>query len=165
VGLVLQNLKLVGLEYQKTERQLRVQASVEYVKVGRLDDLALKSCHFLKVDTEGYEEAVLAGAAVTIELFRPAIYFEDNEHSEHLKCPAPARTLATHLGYMCWKHIVPYFNPANYRKETVNYFQSAAGPSLSYMILCLYPGEGGDNERFATLTSDLPHLYPLSCSS
>ena len=59
------------------------------------------------------------------------------------ECPDVARLLARGLGYVCLKHLTPYFNPDNYRKETRDYFESANGPSLSYMVHgivhCLLP--------------------------
>lgn len=56
------------------------ESSVEYVEIQRIDDLGLSACHFLKVDTEGFEDAVIAGAWNTLSIYRPAIYFEDNQY-------------------------------------------------------------------------------------
>ena len=46
------------------------------VQINRLDDLKLKKCDFIKVDTDGFDCEVLRGAIKTIEKFKPTIIFE-----------------------------------------------------------------------------------------
>ncbi len=48
----------------------------EAVRVIALDSLALRSCALIKIDVEGMEAAVLAGAGDTVARTRPAIYAE-----------------------------------------------------------------------------------------
>ena len=48
------------------------------VPIVRIDDLRLDDCHFLKIDVEGMEKTVLAGAVDTIRRFRPILYVEDD---------------------------------------------------------------------------------------
>jgi FkbM family methyltransferase len=43
-----------------------------------IDDLKLTRCNLIKVDVEGMEIDVLAGAAATIERFRPVLFVENN---------------------------------------------------------------------------------------
>jgi FkbM family methyltransferase len=46
------------------------------VETRRLDDLALRDIGFMKIDVEGFEQAVLAGAADTIRRERPNLLIE-----------------------------------------------------------------------------------------
>ena len=48
------------------------------VDVIRLDDLALESCHLVKIDIEGAEQLALSGAVETLKRFRPIIVSEVN---------------------------------------------------------------------------------------
>lgn len=48
------------------------------VDVIRLDDLALESCHLLKIDIEGAEPLALSGAVETLKRFHPIIISEIN---------------------------------------------------------------------------------------
>jgi hypothetical protein len=50
-----------------------------------LDDLGLKDIGFIKIDVEGFESSVLAGALVTIARDRPSILIEIEE--KHTKKP------------------------------------------------------------------------------
>jgi len=69
---------------------------VEYVGIRRVDELELSACDFLKIDTEGFEEAVLAGARQTLAAFKPTVYFEDNQHgAAGSRCPDAALPLAS----------------------------------------------------------------------
>jgi FkbM family methyltransferase len=43
----------------------------------RIDDLGLKECDLIALDTEGYEYEILRGASSTIDWFRPVITVED----------------------------------------------------------------------------------------
>lgn len=50
----------------------------------RIDDLALKDCDLIVLDTEGFEYNILQGAEKTIDKFRPVISVEDtNSHIEN----------------------------------------------------------------------------------
>jgi FkbM family methyltransferase len=52
------------------------------VRVARLDDLGLGACHFLKIDVEGMEGEVIAGAEETIGEFRPVLYVENDRREK-----------------------------------------------------------------------------------
>jgi hypothetical protein len=52
------------------------------VQAVRLDDLEFDGVSFIKIDVEGHEEAVLRGAAATIERHRPFMLIEsENRHN------------------------------------------------------------------------------------
>jgi FkbM family methyltransferase len=46
------------------------------VETRRLDDFAMDDCSFIKIDVEGHEEAVIAGAEALIARHRPALMVE-----------------------------------------------------------------------------------------
>ena len=76
-------------------------AKAETVAVEPLDSiverLALQKLTLLKVDVEGYEEEVLAGARRTLRTFRPAVYFEVSDtYRDHSR---RACALLRSLGY------------------------------------------------------------------
>ncbi len=81
------------------------------VKVIRIDDLKLTRCNLIKVDVEGMEVDVLAGAAATIERFRPVLFVENNT----IERSRPLLEMLQSLNYVAWWHIRNYFNPANFR--------------------------------------------------
>ncbi len=45
----------------------------------RLDDLFLPRCDFIKIDVEGFEPNVIAGALATIKRFKPVMFIELND--------------------------------------------------------------------------------------
>ncbi len=51
-------------------------ARAEYVRLARLDSFGFSNVHLLKIDAEGMELPVLAGAAETIARGRPVMYVE-----------------------------------------------------------------------------------------
>ena len=143
------------------------EAAVEYVQIRRIDDLELQACHFVKVDTEGFEGAVLAGARSTLARHRPTIYFEDNDdgHADVRRCPVVARDLVFTLGYVCFKHIAPYYNPDNVRRQDTNYFRTdGQGPTMSYMVLCVHPSAEASMQSVQVLLGQFQNMFPLVCS-
>lgn len=55
----------------------------EKVRVVRLDDMGLPACGLIKVDVEGFEREVIAGAAETIRRCRPVLYVENDRRGQH----------------------------------------------------------------------------------
>lgn len=78
----------------------------EEVPVVTIDSLNLTACHLLKIDAEGMERDVLAGAKDTIARLRPVIYTEWEYEREG---PATALMLIR-LGY----RVFPHASPGNY---------------------------------------------------
>jgi FkbM family methyltransferase len=85
-------------------------AQGEDVEVVSLDSLALPRLRLLKVDVEGMEADVVAGARATIARLQPALYIENDraDRSQHLI------SLLFDAGYRLWWHITPLFNPKNF---------------------------------------------------
>jgi len=95
-------------------------ASGEMVKIIRIDELNLSRCNLIKVDVEGMEVGVLAGAAATIERFRPVLFVENNT----VRGSRPLLKMLQSLNYVAWWHIRSYFNPANFFGNSQNVFES-----------------------------------------
>lgn len=54
----------------------RIAGTLERISTVSIDDLALQNVRLMKIDTEGMEHKVLAGAVRTIERSRPILFFE-----------------------------------------------------------------------------------------
>ncbi len=99
------------------------------VRVARLDDFGLGACHFLKIDVEGMEGEVIAGAAETIRAFRPVLYVENDRREKSASLIAQLFG----LGYRLYWHLPPLFNPDNFLANPENVF----GRIVSVNMLCL----------------------------
>ena len=93
-------------------------AAGEAVQQMTIDGLNLPACHLLKIDVEGMEGEVLAGAEQTIRRWRPVLYVE-NDRPE--KSAALIRQVLG-LGYRLYWHLPRLFNPHNYFGVTENIF-------------------------------------------
>jgi FkbM family methyltransferase len=81
-----------GMEGKTPEKQI-----VRIVKMDEFLGLELERLDLLKIDTEGYEDEVLAGAAGLIQKFKPIIYIE--LCSEYLISSQNARRILLDHGY------------------------------------------------------------------
>ena len=90
------------------------------------DSLDLPRCDLIKVDVEGMEAEVIAGAARTIRRFRPVLYVE-NDREE--KSAALIRQLFA-LGYRLYWHFPPLFNPQNYFGVAENLFAGTVSVNM-----------------------------------
>lgn len=84
-----------------------------------IDLLDLKQCNHIKIDVEGMESKVLKGAKKTIARCRPILYVENNTVEKSTEI---LQTL-NDLGYECWWHFIPYYNPKNFFKSDENVFE------------------------------------------
>ena len=101
----------------------------EDVPVVTLDQLEVTRATLIKIDVEGMELDVLAGATATLARCRPILYVE-NDRAEK------AEALVAHVrdaGYRMWWHTPPLFNPANFLGNPTNVF----GNIVSFNMLCL----------------------------
>ncbi|WP_205836031.1 FkbM family methyltransferase [Asaia bogorensis] len=88
-----------------------------------------KHVTIMKIDVEGFELEALKGASETISRCRPVLYVENDR-------PAQSPALVEHLwteGYRLWWHLVPLFNPGNFRQDSANIY----GRTVSCNMLCL----------------------------
>jgi FkbM family methyltransferase len=107
----------------------------EPVDIIPIDEMAIEACHLVKIDVEGMESDVLAGAAATISRHRPVLYVE-NAFTD--KSPALIAQLRD-LGYRLYRHVPPLFNPANLLGHGSDIFDGI----VSYNMLCV-PRESGN---------------------
>jgi FkbM family methyltransferase len=98
----------------------------ETITIERLDDLGITRVDVIKLDAEGMEADVLAGAALTIAGSRPVLLAECNDLERG------SRTLRAYfdLGYSVYGVLSPAYNPANLRAEGENIFGDGAEVSL-----------------------------------
>lgn len=90
----------------------------EQVPVVSIDSLGLAQCHFIKVDVEGMEEDVLAGATQTVARCRPVLYVENDR-------PENSPSLIARLigkDYALYWHAPPLFSPDNLHGNSTNIF-------------------------------------------
>jgi hypothetical protein len=104
---------------------------MEHVQVIPLDQLALPSVSLIKIDVEGMEHGVLEGARETIRLQRPVLFVENNKKEKS----ADLLHLLFELGYRCWWHFEPYYNPRNIFNNPHNIFAGVGRPEIN--LLCL----------------------------
>lgn len=101
----------------------------EDVPVVPLDQLEVSKAKLIKIDVEGMELDVLAGAKATLARCRPILYVE-NDRAEK------AEALVARLqedGYRMWWHTPSLYNPANFLGNPHNVFGNVA----SFNMLCL----------------------------
>jgi FkbM family methyltransferase len=101
----------------------------EIVQILRLDSLQLPACHFIKIDVEGMEAEVIAGARRLLERWRPILYVENDreDKSKHLVSELLS------LKYRLYWHITPLFREDNFYRSTTNIF----GHMGSFNMLCV----------------------------
>lgn len=101
----------------------------EDVPVLTLDQLEVSKVKLIKIDVEGMELEVLAGAKATLARCRPLLYVENDraDRSEALVAQLQED------GYRMWWHTPSLYNPANFRANPHNVFGNVA----SFNMLCL----------------------------
>ncbi len=93
-------------------------SDTESVAAVPLDTLGLEACDFLKIDVEGLETRVLAGAKRIISRFLPTIFVENNTVARSREI---LETVFA-LGYRAYWHVAPYYRSANYFHNDENVF-------------------------------------------
>jgi len=118
------------------------------VPVVKIDDLGLPQCRLIKIDVEGMEPRVLAGASRVITKHRPVLFVENNQE-EH---SAPVLAALKDLGYNAWWHIASYYNPHNFFGNEENIFPNhypeanlLCFPKEATVNINLWPVEGPDD--------------------
>lgn len=98
--------------------------------------------NLVKIDAEGMEGSVLAGAVETIARFQPILYVE-NDRRDRSKALV---TQIFEMGYRCWWHLPLMFNPDNSFANPENVYPRM----VSINLLCI--------PRTRTMTVNMPEL-------
>lgn len=107
---------------------------LQRIPVRTLDSFALPACHFLKIDVEGMELAVLQGARDTLARCRPVLFLENDRKA---KSADLIRQILSYRYEAYWVY-TPLFSPSNFTRNG----QNAFGGSASISLLCV-PSEAG----------------------
>lgn len=90
----------------------------EAVDVVPIDELRLGRCALIKVDVEGMEADVVAGARETIARCRPALFLENDTVERSRQVLEAVRS----VGYKAFWHIASYFSAKNFFGNEQNVF-------------------------------------------
>ena len=99
--------------------------SGDTVPLVTLDSLKLSQCSMVKIDVEGMESLVLAGARRLIETCKPVIYVENNDQ----ETSARLAKMLPEPDYVGFWSIHPYFDARNYYSNTVDVWQNVVWAS------------------------------------
>jgi len=105
-------------------------------QVVALDDLELPACDLIKIDVEGFEPAVLRGAARTIARHRPILYVEN----DRVQSQQTVLDLIHGHGYRMHWHVPKLFDADNFRGNPENVF-----PGLASLNVLAIPAERRSN--------------------
>ncbi|WP_210302607.1 FkbM family methyltransferase [Phyllobacterium sp. 628] len=106
--------------------QERKDQNNERVPIVAIDDLALSRLHFIKIDAEGMDAAVLTGMKLTLGRTRPVIYLECNSIDEG----AEIMRALDWSRYKIFLVRTAAYNPENFTKSTDNIFGVAKETGL-----------------------------------
>ena len=117
----------------------------ETVPVFTLDGLGLDRCALIKIDVEGMEDAVLAGARRLITELKPIIFIEHNA------VPARAAVIERLLAheYVCAWYLSPFFRADNFARQPDDIF----GGLLDANVIAVPKARGELLRSFEPVTS------------
>jgi FkbM family methyltransferase len=122
------------------------QALSRNVPILKLDDVYQhKTLKLMKIDVEGMETQVLAGASRIIKELRPAMYIE-NEFAD--KSPELVKAVFD-LGYDAYWHLAPCFNPDNFKGRKDDIFGGVACVNM----LCVPRDKSGTIDGMTKINS------------
>jgi FkbM family methyltransferase len=128
------------------------ESSGEPVELVSIDSLQLPACHFMKIDVEGHEQAVIAGAVETISRFRPTLYVENDRQHQSAELIRQLRD----LDYTLYWHLPPLFRADNFFQNPTNVFAN----TVSVDMLCLPSGDARKVEGLRQVSG--PDDWPLA---
>jgi len=116
-------ISVSGMRTSQHPIQLPKTNNGQPVPIVTLDNVYdLPALRLIKIDVEGMEIEVLNGAERTIRRHRPILYVEN----EIPKLSEPLLRTILDLDYVIYWHIVPLFNPDNFRRHPANIFSNIA---------------------------------------
>jgi FkbM family methyltransferase len=80
------------------------------IQLTTIDDQNFLRLDFIKIDIEGMEKEALQGAKETIEKLKPILYVENDRPDKSESLIEQLKS----LGYICYKHLAPLYNPSNF---------------------------------------------------
>ncbi len=104
----------------------------ESVELMMLDRIEFSACGFIKIDIEGMEAEMLAGAQQTIATHRPILYMEADGAQA-----AEALKMLFDWKYECYWDLPRLFNPENFRGDQENAFIVSGSEISSINVVCL----------------------------
>jgi FkbM family methyltransferase len=102
----------------------------EQVRVMTVDQFNLPQLNLFKVDVEGMEADVIAGAAETIRMCKPTIWAEAIMAKEYEVNNEALKAELVALGYKAWRVITPIFSKANIRGTVINPYDDQADHNI-----------------------------------
>jgi FkbM family methyltransferase len=102
------------------------------IKVATLDSFNLDACNLIKIDVEGMEADVLAGAKETIKRHHPLLYVENDRIDKSVALI----TLLNEFGYEMYWHAPYLYNPDNFNGVRENIFPN----TVTVNMLCVPKG-------------------------
>ncbi len=120
------------------------------VDVRPLDSLLpSRTVTLLKVDVEGMEQDVLAGAARLIEKYNPVLYLENDRVSK-------SQSLIEYvwnLGYDAWWHLPKLYSKNNFFENDNDHYENI----VSVNIICISKNAGHNVTGFKKVTDSTEH--------
>jgi FkbM family methyltransferase len=104
------------------------------VRITVLDHMDLPRVRLIKVDVEGMERDVIAGARRLLAQDRPILLVENDRKAQYLDLIADI----TALGYECYWFVTRLFNPENFKRQAYDIYPPDCG---SIDMLCFPEGE------------------------
>ena len=110
--------------------------NAEKVSVKTLDQLFYdntknkKSIKLIKCDAQGQELNVLLGSRKIIDMYKPFLYFENDEINNSKSLIEKIKE----MGYIMFWHLPPLYNPNNFFKNTKNIFPKI----ISCNMFCIH---------------------------
>jgi FkbM family methyltransferase len=87
-----------------------IEQGGEDIEIVTIDGLGLDRCHFIKIDVEGHEQSVIAGALQTIARFKPLLYVENDRLQQSANLIRQLRD----IGYRLYWHLPPLYLADNF---------------------------------------------------
>ena len=132
----------LGARHEQRQLPLSMQGDIGAAGIGRrtpgepVQIIPLDACSFpklklIKIDVEGMEKQVLEGARNTIAMHRPCLFVENNKPENSAELIGQIFS----MGYRCWWHFEPYYNPHNFFRNEHNIFANVGRPEIN--LICL----------------------------
>ena len=131
--------------------QSDTKGPVEQVRVRPLDSLSVPRLDLIKVDVEGMEQDVLAGAQKTFDKHQPVLFIENNQ-------PALSAALISaieNMGYVCFWHSSHLYAATNWRKDPENIFDK----TIALNMVCLPESDQHRVQGFVRALPDQKHPF------